>query len=438
MLLSQEEWMDLRAYRALRAAGASWADIAREAGCDWRTVKKYLAEDAPATPPKVDKRVHPPKLIEPWADTIDTWLAAAPRLQASVIHQRLVADHGFPGSYQRVKLYVAEARERICPKAPELHRRFEVLPGAQAQVDWGDEGVLETEAGPVHVYSFHMTLSYSRDPFCCFVTSCDLASFWGCHIAAFAHFGGVPAKILYDRTKTVVRRHVGRGTEVPLHPEAIAFAAHYGFAITVAAAYRPQAKGRVERQVKIVRDGVLLGRSFDSPAAMDQAFAEWLPRRRGEVHRTHGEVIAVRALADRAALGALPERPYIVCERHLRSVGKDCLVSFEASVYSVPWRSVTRRMRVELRVTAEAVAIWTTGAVPALLATHERAPVRGSWMVDAAHWDGLPDGRAPAPRDELVAPAREEAELMASRSHRAGVLVARRDLTTYDRIGAVA
>ncbi len=39
MLLSEEEWMDLRAYRSLRAAGATWADIAREAGCDWGTAR---------------------------------------------------------------------------------------------------------------------------------------------------------------------------------------------------------------------------------------------------------------------------------------------------------------------------------------------------------------------------------------------------------------
>jgi transposase len=430
--------MDVRAYRALRAAGASWADIAREAGCDWRTAKKYLAESAPQSPPTVLRRTHPPKLIAPWTETIDAWLATESRLQATVIHRRLVADHGFPGSYQRVKLYVGEARERICPRPPQLHRRFEVLAGAQAQVDWGDEGMIETESGLVHIYSFHMTLSYSRDPFCCFVTSCDLASFWGCHIRAFAHFGGVPAKILYDRTKTVIRRHVGKGAEVPPHPEAIAFAAHYGFSITVAAAYRPQAKGRVERQVRIVRDGVLMGRTFTSVAAMDEAFADWLPGRRGEVHRTHGEVIAVRALADRGALGPIPEHPYIVTERHLRSVGKDCLISFEASVYSVPWRSVRKRMKVELRVSADVLSIWTIGAEPTHLATHERARTRGTWMVDPAHWEGLPNGRDAESASELVAPVMDEAELMASRSAKAGILVARRDLSTYDRIGAVA
>ena len=185
-----------------------------------------------------------------------------------------------------------------------------------------------------------MTLSFSRDPFACFVTSQDLVTFWDCHRRAFEHFGGVPATIVYDRTKTVVRKHVRRHQEVPLHPEAIAFAAHYGFAIVVAPARRPQFKGRVERQVAIVRHGVLDGRSFSSAGEMDDAFAVWLPTRRAQVHRTHGEVISVRAERDRAGLGALPERPYVVCDRHLRSVGKDCLISFEASLYSVPWRTV--------------------------------------------------------------------------------------------------
>ena len=30
MLLHEEEWMDLRAYRALKDAGATWAEIARK------------------------------------------------------------------------------------------------------------------------------------------------------------------------------------------------------------------------------------------------------------------------------------------------------------------------------------------------------------------------------------------------------------------------
>lgn len=47
-----------------------------------------------------------------------------------------------------------------------------------------------------------MTLSYSRDPFCCFTTSQDLQTFFDCHRRAFAHPGGVPMTIVHDRTKT--------------------------------------------------------------------------------------------------------------------------------------------------------------------------------------------------------------------------------------------
>lgn len=55
----------------------------------------------------------------------------------------------------------------------------------------------------------------------------DLQAFFDCHRRAFAHFGGVPMTIVYDRTMTVVRRHVAPGEEVPLHPEAVGFAGHY-------------------------------------------------------------------------------------------------------------------------------------------------------------------------------------------------------------------
>jgi transposase len=427
--------MNLRHFRKLKDSGATLAHIARETGCDYRTVKKYLDESASALPPQRAKVTHPPKVIEPFTELIDEWLRKEPLLMGTVIHERLVADYGFTHSYQRVKMYVAEARPRICPVAPELHRRFEVLPGSQAQVDWGDEGVRMTEHGLTKVYSFHMTLSHSRDPFTCFVTSQDLVTFWECHLRAFEHFGGVPASILYDRTKTVVRRHVGPGQEVPLHPEALAFCAHYGFAIVVAAAYRPQTKGRVERQVSIVREHVLRGRDFDSVAAMDQAFMDWLPLRRSQVHRTHAEVISVRATRDRAALSPLPATAYRVSERHLRRVAKDCLISFEGSLYSLPWREVRRPMHVEVRVTSERISLHRVGGDTALLATHPRSRVKGAWVVDESHWEGLPTGTT-APSNEVIAPIKEEPALIASRSRNALTVVHHRDLAFYDRVGA--
>lgn len=120
-----------------------------------------------------------------------------------------------------------------------------------------------------------------------------------------------------------------------------------------------------------------------------------MPIRRAGTHRTHGEVIGVRAARDHAALRPLPALPYVVAVLHLRHVGKDCLVAYDANLYSVPARRVRHRQMVEVRATAATIAIYAT--IPdrhgeTLLATHPRAVGRGARVVDPAHWDGLPDG----------------------------------------------
>ncbi|NEA36906.1 hypothetical protein [Streptomyces sp. SID13031] len=227
---------------------------------------------------------------------------------------------------------------------------------------------------------------------------------------------------------------------VPLQPEAAAFAEHYGFTIDVLAAYRPTSKGRVERQAVIVRDHVLAGRSFDSVGELDSAFEGWLPIRRGQVHRTHGQVIAVRAETDRAALQLLPTLPYLVADKHLRRVGKDCLLSFEASFYSVPARQIRPGQRVQLQTDGAVVTIH------AVVADGGRASVRGSWVVDQTHWDGLPDGHTRAvtldPPGGLAGPtsvpqrpgipgAPSPLAALLGANHAAAPPVARRPLTDY-------
>ena len=368
-----------------------------------------------------------------------------------MIHERLVAEYGFTGNYQRVKMFLAEARPRIAAALEEsddnpLSGFAPPLRGRPWCAGAGRLGRRGRPVGPcrhpARCTRSTWCSSHSRDPFCCFTTSMDLATFWDCHRRAFAHFGGVPGTLVYDRTKTVIRRHVAPGLAVPLHPEAAAFADHYGFTIDVLAAYRPTGKGRVERQVNIVRDHVIAGRSFDSIRELDGAFDAWLPIRRSQVHRTHGQVIAVRAQADRAALRGLPDQPYLVAEKHLRRVGKDCLISFEASCYSVPARLVRPGQRVQLQIhpdpDGDRVSIHALGVDGGgWLATHPRATRRGTWMIDQAHWDGLPDGHTRATTTETPPPAisigsapLEPLSALLIRRH-ADLRVAARPLTDY-------
>lgn len=463
MILDLESWMNIRRFAALRDAGATYTEIAAEVGCDWRTVKKYLTADG--VPPRATtRRGSPPARITPLSAVVEGWLRADITLKGSVIHERLVAEYGYDASYQRVKIFLQRVRPRIAAELDAdadnhlvgLHRRFEVVAGAQAQVDWGEEGPMLAGTPRVKVYSFHMVLSYSRDPFCCYTTSMDAVTWWDCHRRAFAHFGGVPAAIVYDRTKTIVKRHVRPRAAVPILAEAAAFAGHYGFAIDVLAAYRPTGKGRVERQVKIVRDHVVAGRAFTSLADMDGAFLAWAAVRRTQTHRTHGEIIGVRAEADRAALAPLPAVPYLVTDRYLRRVGKDCLISFAGSLYSVPANRVRARQVVEVRAGVDTIAIHAQPAdatdtdtdTASVLAVHPRATTRGQWMVHPAHWDGLPDGHtraitmdppatAPVPGRRLAAAEREPLAALLSANPAAATAVAARPLAFYDTIAGL-
>ena len=95
-------------------------------------------------------------------------------------------------------------------------------------------------------------------------------------------------------------------------------------------------------------------------------------------------------------------------------------------------------MRVECRVTHDAVAIWTLGPAPELLATHARSRRKGAWVVDPSHWEGLADapGAATLPPCEAVGP--HELEPVWARIPKAATPVGRRDLATYDAVGRVA
>nr|WSX54082.1 IS21 family transposase [Streptomyces sp. NBC_00974] len=456
MVLDPHRWLELRRFRGLYESGAmSLREIAKETGLNRRTVAKYLSGETPVAPPRRAPNGQPyQRVVDEVAPLIDAMLRAEILLKGAVIHERLVAEYGFTINYQRVKIYLQEARPRIAEElgvSPSelagLHRRFEVVPRAQAQVDWGDEGKILAHVGIPKVYSFHMTLSYSRDPFCCFTTSQDLATFFGCHRQGFAHFGGVPMSIVYDRTKTVVRRHVAPGEAVPLHPEAVAFAGHYDFDPDVLAAYRPTGKGRVERQVLIVRDHVLAGRAFSSIEEMNAAFTAWVPMRRAKVHGTHGEVIGLRAVRDHVALRPLPQTPYVVTQRHLRYVGKDCLVAFDANLYSVPARKVRPRQLVEVRATKSQIMLHATApnhSGETLLATHPRAVGRGARIVDEKHWDGLPtgsgrrvtagDGSSPRNRRQNTGPESGPLAALLNRTAVPQVEVGRRPLSVYDEL----
>ena len=110
-VINEEEFMDIK---ALQRQGYTYAEIGRLLGRDWRTVKRYVEHGAQ---PAYRRRRTPSKLDQ-FKPLIDQWLSAEPRLLATRIHQDLVRDYGFEGSYNTVRRYTERTRPR-----PEPGRR---------------------------------------------------------------------------------------------------------------------------------------------------------------------------------------------------------------------------------------------------------------------------------------------------------------------------
>jgi hypothetical protein len=185
-------------------------------------------------------------------------------------------------------------------------------------------------------------------------------------------------QLLYDRTKAVVRTHVGR--EVSLgerlfHPEALASAHHYGFSIRLCRAYRAKTKGKVESDVHYVRERLLRSHSFHSYEQANESWERWNEDvARERVLGTHGELVAVRAERDHSALLPLPPAPDLVTERTTRILARDGLLSFEGRRYAIP--DARPGERVELVLGAEEIEAYST-VDGHRLARHRRgAPVR--------------------------------------------------------------
>ena len=131
-------------------------------------MKRYLTEGAQ---PRYRRKRMPSKL-DPFKPLIDQWLAKDAGLEATRIHQDLVAT-----TASRAAIRPCGATSSVPgPHAGGPEERFETAPGHQAQVDWSHEEPIRTSSGlELPLYGFHMVLGHSRD---CLRAPCAARRTW--------------------------------------------------------------------------------------------------------------------------------------------------------------------------------------------------------------------------------------------------------------------
>ncbi len=373
-------------------AGRSNSEIAQSLDVDRKTARKYIAAAeaagmVPGGPAVSDERWA--ELAREWfpelADTRlrqVTWPAIekhhdyiCEQLKAGVtvttVHQRLRDERGLAVSVSSFRRYVAaNLPEETRRSQVKVLRPYLAEPGAEAQIDYGRLGRwLDPVTGKVcTVWAFVMVLACSRHLFVRPVIRLDQQAWSECHVAAFAFFGGVPARLVPDNLKTGVDRP---DLYDPKINRAYAeLAAHYGCLVDPARARRPADKPRVERPMPYVRDSLWRGREFTSLAQMQAEGERWSVEVAGQ--RTCRPLdgaapAAVFAAVEKDALRPLPADPFVLATWATAKIGPDIHARVGKVLYSLPWRHIGKTA--DVRVTGTMVQFFIGGQ---LVKTHPR------------------------------------------------------------------
>jgi transposase len=259
------------------------------------------------------------------------WTGGKQQLTATRLHELLIGE-GHQVGASLVKAAVAEwKRQRREVFVPLVYR-----PGELAEVDFF-EVLIDLEGTRRKAWLFLMRLMYSGRDFAWIYERQDQVSFLDGHVRAFAHFGGVPARLAYDNLKAAVVR-ILVGGERTLTPRFAALASHYLFEPCFCRPGEGHDKGGVESRGKAVRRQALTPiPTAPTLDAINQALLARMDARLATGRDGAGETIGTRFAVEAAAFRPLPTA-FVAEATTFVAVSPRALVRLEGAVYSVPCR----------------------------------------------------------------------------------------------------
>ncbi len=273
--------------------------------------------------------------LTPFISFIDSALELDFHLNAEVLFDKLVL-RGYAGKITILREYISKKRQDLFNCAI---RRFETLPGQQAQVDWMYAGYVEINGRKVKRYAFIMKLGYSRRSYIEFTTSMEQPVLFSCMINAFTHFGGIPAELLFDNMKTAFVYNNGN-CSWEVNVKMAAFAAHYGFTPRRCRVYRPKTKGKVEREVRYVRTSFLPSIGGDltlvPTTRLNELVELWMERVDAKVIRDFGQTRMERFSEESMHVRPIPQEHFEYRLPEPIVVSREGRILFQTNRYSMP------------------------------------------------------------------------------------------------------
>jgi len=352
-----------------RPKAAALRRVAAENG--WLDPEQPLPEDEALAEVLLakDPQPGPSSQVEPFREQIIAWKQAG--INGTTIHQALMREHGFTGSYSAIRRFV-QGLELSTPAATVP---LDFAPGEAAQVDFGaGPRILDTSTGELRkTWVFVMTLCFSRHQYAEVIWDQSVAIWLSCHRRAFEWFNAVPARLIIDNAKCAITRACRHDPQVQrAYGE---YAEGYGFKIDACPPGEPQLKGRVEAGVKYIKRAFLPLRQFRDLVDANAQLRSWILAEAG--NRIHGTTrekpLCQFEAVEKVLLRPLPDVPPELAVWAKVKVHRDAHIQFEKAYYSVPFRLMSQHLW--LKATPATVRLYRDHE---LIATHPRQPRPGA------------------------------------------------------------
>jgi transposase len=326
--------------RRYKVQKQSISEIAREMGLSRPTVRKHVDT---VEEPKYERAQPAPPKLGTYQAQLQQWLeeeAKFPRGRRRTARRLFegLQEMGYSGAYDSVQRFVKQWK--LGAHGPRVTEAFVPLifePADACQFDWSHEQV-ELGDSLQTVKVAHFRLTYSRQLFVVAYPRETQEMVLDAHIRAFAFFGGVPNRMIYDNLKTVVDTiFVGKARQ--FNRRFLTLANHYLFEPVACTPASGWEKGQVENQVGNVREWLFTPRaSFTSLTDLN----DWLAKRCRELaqrkHPTQSERTIIECFEEEQRLLRPITAPFDGYVEQMMRVSSTSLVRVDRNRYVIACR----------------------------------------------------------------------------------------------------
>ena len=316
----------------------NFAALGRQYGCDYRTAKAKYYEELNTEKGIVSEEKIRKHIIDEYKGLIIDKLENIPGIRAYSIYYFLKVEKGYKGSYETIKNFVRENKDK---RKQPAEIRVEPIIGKSAQVDWKEDLKLTSKSNEVFIINlFLMRLHYSKKFYATLTIDKKRDEVKKCIVLSLEYFGGIPREIWFDNMATVM---VKEDKHKKVHNEIKQLGSDLGFIPILCQSRRPKTKGTVENLAKLCDRLLSYNNEFETLEDLIKIVNTFNEECGKEKSQAHNKIVNDVFEEEKKYLIPLPNKNILEKYKQTieyRKVSQDSMIIYRGNRYSVPTRFI--------------------------------------------------------------------------------------------------